>query len=400
MTHRIHLGSKLATKVLAILAAGALVLALAGSAEAKDKKNKKKDIAPPQAEPLVDTSKLVWPAPPDVARIRYVSELRGESANLTPANPAKPKQKWMDRLAGIETQDTTQIKPAHVLAKPYGVAVDSKGRIYVADSYVAAVFIFDAASGKVEFIRNGKEARFKDIIGLALDDADRLFVTDAALHQVSVFDAGHKLETVFGADRLGRPSGIAIDRENRFVYVVDVEKEQVAVFDADSYKFLRTVGGPAKVEADDSPATFAKPTNAAVDVDGNLYVTDTLNNRIQIFDADGNFISMFGKAGDGPAFFARPKGVAVDRDGHIWVADANQDRVKIFDKQGHLLAYFGEHGKYPGQFGLPAGLCIDAENRVVVTEQLKGRAQIFRYVPDGEAQKAAPAPAPGTKGAQ
>jgi hypothetical protein len=110
------------------------------------------------------------------------------------------------------------------------------------------------------------------------------------------------------------------------------------VFDADTLKFLRAVGGPAKEEADDSPATFAKPTNVAVDGDGNLYVADTLNSRIQMFDADGNFISMFGKAGDGPGFFARPKGIAVDADGHIWVADALQNRVQIFDREGHRRA--------------------------------------------------------------
>lgn len=370
----------------------ALAIALAGSAWAKDKK---KEVEKPTPEPLLDTSKLVWPAPPDVARIRYESQLMGEKAEAAPQEKKKKKSSWMDRLAGIEQQDAMAPKPVRVLAKPYGVAVDSQGRIYVADSYVAAVFIFDAKTGAVEFLRNGAEARFKDIIGLAMDDADRLFVSDAKLHQVSVFGKDHKLEQTFGAAELGRPSGMAIDNENRFLYVADVQNERIAVFDADNYKFLRYVGGPGKEEADDSPATFAKPTNVAVDADGNLYVADTLNNRIQIFDADGNFVSMFGKPGDGPGFFARPKGLAIDGDGHIWVADALQNRVQIFDQEGHLLAFFGEPGKYPGQFGLPAGLCIDKQNRVVVSEQLKGRIQVFRYIPDAEAaaQKAQAKPA-------
>lgn len=367
----------------AVALATALAFALAGSAFAKDKK---KDVEKPAAQPLLDTSKLVWPAPPDVARIRYQSQLLGERIENTPGKDKKKKKSsWMDRLAGIEQQDALAPKPIRVLAKPYGVAVDSQGRIYVADSYVGAVFIFDEKTGAVEFIRNGGEAKFKDIIGVAIDDADRLFVTDAGLHQVSVFGKDHKLETVFGAPELGRPSGIAIDNENRFVYVADVQRERIAVFDADTYKFLRAVGGPAKEEADDSPETFAKPTNVAVDSDGNLYVSDTLNNRVQIFDPDGGFISMFGKAGDGPGFFARPKGIAIDSDGHVWVADALQHRIQIFDREGHLLAFFGEPGKYPGQFGLPSGLCIDKQNRVVVAEQLKGRIQVFRYITDAEA---------------
>ncbi len=82
------------------------------------------------------------------------------------------------------------------------------------------------------------------------------------------------------------------------------------------------------------PGDFAKPTGLAVDADGNLYVCDTLNNRIEIFDADGKFVSTFGKAGDGPGYFARPKGVAIDADGHIWVADGMQDRVQVFNQRG------------------------------------------------------------------
>ena len=294
----------------------------------------------------------------------------------------------MDRLAGTQQQDFTKPVFIHVLAKPYGVAVDSKGRVYVGDTYVAAVFIINLEIKKIEFIRNGVDAKFKDIIGLALDDNDRLFVADSGLHQVSVFDANHKLETVFGADDLGRPGGVAIDTENRFLYVVDTQKEHVVVYDADTYKRLRIIGGPAKSEGDEDPAIFAKPTNVTVDPDGNVYVTDTINNRIQIFDADGNFISMFGKQGDGAGYFERPKGIAIDSDGHIWVADAAQGRVQIFDKEGHLLGFFGTPGTLTGMLGLPAGLFIDKLNRVFVTEQLKGRLTMFRYITEAEATAA------------
>jgi sugar lactone lactonase YvrE len=391
------------------LLAAALAATLAPSAHAgkKDKKKKKDEAAqvtPPQ--PQVDTSKLVWPQPPDIARIRYLNEFRGEPKPPAEAKPKKKKQTWMDRLAGVQVQDYTKPVLIHTLAKPYGVAFDSKGRIYVADTYVGAVFIFNLETNKVEFIRNGIDAHFKDIIGLALDDNDRLFVVDAGLHQVDVFDANRKLETVFGSDELGRPGGAAIDRENRFLYVVDTEKEQVAVYDADTYKRLRTIGGPAKSEGDEDPGTFAKPTNVTVDPDGNVYVADTINNRIQIFDADGKFINMFGKAGDGPGYFARPKGLALDADGHIWVADASLGRIQVFDKEGHLLAYFGQPGTYPGQLGLPAGLAIDKLNRVVVTEQLKGRMQIFRYITESEVaaekaeREAKAAAAPGMQNAE
>lgn len=59
------------------------------------------------------------------------------------------------------------------------------------------------------------------------------------------------------------------------------------------------------------------PTFVALDSDRNVYVTDTMNNRVEIFDADGNFITQFGKHCDGPGCFAHPKGIAVDSDGHV-----------------------------------------------------------------------------------
>lgn len=375
-------------RVVGSLLLGVLAITLLPGARAEKKEKKKKSAQQVQQAPQpvqVDTSKLVWPLPPDPPRIRYLSELKGEPRAVQPAIPAKKKQSWMDRLAGLQQVDYQKPVLVRTLMKPYGVVVDSRGRIYAADTYVGAVFIFNLDTHQVDFIRNGLEARFKTIIGLAIDDNDRLFVVDADLRQVNVFDANHKLESAFGSDVLERPTGAALDTENRLLYVVDTAKNHVAVFDADSFKLLHTIGTGPKRDVDEDPGVLLKPTMVALDHDGNVYVADTLNNRIQIFDADGHFVSMFGKPGDAPGTFQRPKGIAIDADGHVWVADSSLDRIQIFDKEGHLLAYFGEAGTLPGQFGLPTGLFIDKQNRVIVAEQLKGRLQIFRYIPDADA---------------
>src|ERR1035437_3838175 len=132
--------------------------------------------------------------------------------------------------------------------------------------------------------------------------------------------------------------------------------------------------------------TAKVPQGVALDKDGNVYVTDTLNNRVEIFDADGNFISLFGKHGDGPGYFARPKCIAVDGDGHIWVADEMADRLQVFNREGQLLTYVGTgHGDLPGQFKALVGVAVDKQNRVFTTEQYPGRLQMFRYVTDAEA---------------
>ncbi len=105
----------------------------------------------------------------------------------------------------------------------------------------------------------------------------------------------------------------------------------VDVFDADSLQAIcARSASPASKHEQTDPGTFSLPEGVAVDDDGNVYVTDTFNNRVEIFDADGKFISMFGKNGDGPGDLERPKGIAVDSDGHIWVVDAATEPGKSF----------------------------------------------------------------------
>ncbi len=333
-----------------------------------------------------DIRKIVWPNPPAIPRIVFQSLFTGEKVDSSLYAKKAHKQRWMDRLAGTEPTDQVKIDSLPFqLIRTYGVAVDSTGRIYAADQAVGAVFIFDSESKHVELIGNGRQANFGLIVGLALDDDDRLFVTDAKLHHVLEFNSKHVQEAAIGAEVLARPGGVAIDRENRFLYVVDAGNDVVDVFDADNFKLLRQIGKPSREHEQTDPGTFALPEAVAVDGEGNVYVTDTLNNRIEIFDAEGAFISTFGKNGDGPADLERPKGIAIDCDGHIWVVDAAQNRVKVFDRQGRLLIYFGGQGYYPGQFMGPWGIAIDLSNRVIVSETFPGRVQVFRYVTDAEA---------------
>ena len=375
--------------------AAALLLALAAaapfSARADHKKKKAADTAAadaagPRKFPF-DLTKLVWPSPPNIARVRWLDYFAGQKIDFTPAADSKPRATWMDRLAGAQS-DQEKFNPKKYpwqLIGPYGIACDSKGLVYVADQKVGAVFIFNPETHDAQLIRNGYEAHFGWINGLAIDDDDRLFVSDGKLHHVLIFSPKHELDGQI-AEGLVDPVGLAIDTNNRFLYVADTQQDQVLVYDADTLKLLRRMGTGGRNHFLTSPGDFAAPQGVAVDKDGNLYVTDTLNDRVEIFDADGTFISTFGKAGDGPGYFARPKGIAIDSDGHIWVADEMQDRLQVFNKEGRLLTWIGQgHGDLPGQFKALVGVAIDKQNRVFTTEQYPGRLQMFRYVTDEEA---------------
>ncbi len=370
-----------------------LVLALGISAPMTAMAGKKKKDEPvnlsaagPRKFPF-DPTKLVWPSPPNIARIHWLDYFAGAKIDYTPVTSAKPKASWMDRLAGgqSETEKSNTKNFPFQMIGPYGIAVDSKGLVYVADQRVGAIFIFNTETRDCQMIRNSFEAHFGWVNGLAIDDDDRLFVSDGKMHRVLILNTKHEVEGQI-SEGLVDPVGIAIDTANRFLYVVDTQQDQVIVYDADSHKLLRRIGTGGKNHFLTTPGDFGAPQGVATDEDGNVYVTDTLNDRVEIFDAEGNFISEFGKAGDGPGYFARPKGIAIDGDGHIWVTDQMQDRLQVFNREGQLLTYIGTgHGELPGQFKSLMGVAIDKQNRVFTTEQEPGRLQVFRYVTDAQA---------------
>ncbi len=347
------------------------------------KKKKASAKEPAKPAPVVDYSNIVWPNPPAIARIRYLAFYSAQPLKDLD-QPKTTKQSWMDRLAGTVPESDGGGKVLFQLAQPYGMAVDSKGKLYVADSKVGAIFIFNTETRDVEMIKNKVDAHFDRIIGLAMDDDDRLFVSDPGLRHVLVFDKNHKAVDVI-TDGMVEPSGLALDTQNRLLYVSDINQDQILVYDADSFKLLRKMGTGGKNHELTTPGDFAKPAGVAVDNEGNLYVADTLNDRIEVFDADGQFIRTWGKNGDGPGYFARPKGVTIDSDGHVWVADGMQDRVQVFTPEGQLLISMGGHGLLPGQHqGLVSIASDNKRNRVYTSEIYPGRVQEFRYVTDAE----------------
>ena len=295
----------------------------------------------------------------------------------------------MDRLAGTSPDKSDNpLKNHFFMGEPHGLAVDSKGRLYVADGKVGVIFIIDPETKDTTMIKNGKDASFVLINGLAIDDSDRLFVSDSQAHRILVFDKNHKGEAAITTG-LVTPAGMAIDNENRFLYVADIGLDQVLVFDADNLTPIRRIGTADTKHESNASGDFAKPTSVAVDQDGNVYVADMLNYRIEVFDADGKFIRAFGKHGDGPGYFAMPKGVAVDCDGHIWVTDSMQNRVQLFTQEGDLLMWMGnKQGVLPGTFsGLQYVFFDNKTDRVFTSETYPGRVQEFRYVTQDEAEK-------------
>lgn len=263
------------------------------------------------------------------------------------------------------------------LARPYGIAVDSRGRMIVTDPALGGVHIFDIAQHKYKLIDRLDKSKdpMTEPQCVAVDDKDNIYVTDSVAGKVFVFDPSGKTRRVIGSLKGGegyfkRPTGIAIDPETQLVYVTDTLRDRVFVLGMDG-QILRSFGKHGSANGE-----FNVPTEVHVK-GGIVAVVDSMNFRVQLFDRAGNFKGSIG-TGDSSGDIYRPKGIAIDSEDHIYLVEGEWGVVQIFDREGRLLYKFG-NGTGFGRFLLPAGLFIDKNDRVYLVDSYNRRVQIFQY---------------------
>lgn len=314
--------------------------------------------APLEPEPVAP---LVWPAPPAQPRVRYVAAVaRPQDLGIRPSF-------W--RRVGeffVGAREEWFVRPTGVVAKG--------SRIYVADPGAQAVWILDTEAGRWHTMDDAEGGTLVSPVSVAVGRAGRIYVADSYLARVFMYDADRRPIGSIGDPHLGRPAGLAYDEQRDRLYVADSRVHGVWIFDGDGVA-LGMIGERGVGEGE-----FNFPTHLAVDGRGSIYVTDALNFRLQVLAADGTFDAGFGRHGDFPGDFASPKGVGVDSEGHIYVVDALFDAVQIFDRQGRYLLTFGERGVSPGQFWLPGGVFVDRDDRIYVADAYNQRIQIFQYL--------------------
>ncbi len=316
----------------------------------------------PALEPLQPPVDLVWPTGGETPRIRFIGSI------------SKPEDYQITQSALMRMWNYIVGKDADILA-PYGVTVDSAGRLYALDTIQRRIQVFDATAGEFSIFPDDDHP-ITSPIGIAVDNIGRICISDSQDNVIKVFkDTGDVFPITIGDSLFQRPTGIAVNQLNNELLVVDTKLAQVFRFDLDSYKLKGTFGAKGA-----GSGQFNHPTNIAVTKNGNLLITDTLNFRIQIFSADGAFLWTFGSAGDSPGHFARPRGIATDSDDNIYVVDAIFDNIQIFDKTGHLLMDFGRLGQDYGEFWMPAGIWIDKDDTIYVADSYNKRVQIFQYL--------------------
>jgi DNA-binding beta-propeller fold protein YncE len=300
-----------------------------------------------------------WPLPPATPKIKWVTQWSDRY------DFGKPSE-FFEYLVGKERVEK--------LRRPNGVVADNAGNIYVADSEIRVIFVFDLEKKALRFLGMGAVA---GPIGLAMDNKrGTLYVSDTRLDKVLALNknTGDIILSVGGPGEFKNPSGLVFDEQRDRLYVADTQNHVIKAFDPNG-QLLFSIGKRGTENGE-----FNYPSYVALDRNGRLFVVDSFNFRIQIFDTDGKFVKKFGKLGDASGYFTRPEGIGVDSDGNVYVVDASFNNFQIFNEEGKLLLWVGTAGAKPGEFYLPTGLYVDKNDRIYVADTFNRRAQVFQYL--------------------
>lgn len=316
-----------------------------------------------------DNVRLVWPPSPLPTRIEFVRSLVSEEDI---GRDTTFSQALLNFLGG-------EAPPANRIVEPLGLAVSDDGqRLYVSDFAHLAVFVFDLTHKR--FTKIGEEEPLARPVGLAVDGQEHCYVVEQEKKGISEFTRQGKRVRFFTHPSIERPTGIAIDRGRGRIYLADTGRASSQAHTIKIFDMSGTLIGTIGQGKGDGPGQFMFPTYLALDQKGNLYVTDTLNARVQVFDPDGHYLRSIGERGNGWGMFDKPKGVALDSFGNVYVADSGWSNVQIFNQKGQALLFFGGRGPIPGMLKNPTAIAIDKHNHIYVADYLNHRVEMYRLV--------------------
>ncbi len=216
--------------------------------------------------------------------------------------------------------------------------------------------------------------------------AQRLFIPTGP------YSLSDRAGTGTAAGQFNQPRGIAVDNQGR-IYVVDAGNQRIQRFTPDGL-FDMSFGSAGSGDGQFAPfpGSVGGPNGIAFDGDGNMYVADTWNHRIQVFTPDGQFLRAWGgffDAADDPELssqeggkFYGPRGIAI-RDGLVYITDTGNERVQVFTTEGEFVRMLGTPGSGAGELMEPVGIAVTDDGTVLVADTNNGR--IARFTPDGEA---------------
>lgn len=264
------------------------------------------------------------------------------------------------------------------LNKPMDVAKIGQF-IYVTDTNNKQVQVFDSSGTQVfQFGKQGTgDGQFQFPYGITGDKKGNVYVADLYNGKISIFDSKGKFIKNFvddtnKADFLKSPGGLRI--YNNELYVTDIQSSRVIKYDLKTgKKLLEITAASAK---DD---TLSAPNAVTIDSDKNIYVSDSGNQRIVVYDKTGKFIRIINGStdGKGSSKFVNPRGVGVEPNGTLLMVDNMTHYVYGYDQKGKQVFQLGGMGSDKDQFYLPNGLFVDDKGEVFITDTVNQRIAVY-----------------------
>lgn len=327
---------------------------------------------------------LIFPSPPDEARFIY------ERTIYSNFDVEAPTQGSANLLTGENTGATYE-----PLGKPYAVAVH-RGRIFVSDTAAHIIRVFDVPEGRYFKIGQTDPGALQKPIGIDVDAAGNLYVADATAEIIVVYDRDGKFLRKLAAHKMAEPSlfsrlaSVTVDKKGERIYAVDIggsrsadETHRIRVFNAQTGAHLFDIG-----RRGNGPGELNLPRDLAIGKNNELFVVDSGNFRIQVFDGEGKYLRAFGQIGKQLGNFSRPKEIAMDAENNVYVIDTTFGNVQIFNPNGELLMFLGSQADRdaPANYKLLSGVTVDEDGRVYVVDQLFRKVDIFRPAALSEAE--------------
>ncbi len=298
-----------------------------------------------------------------------------------------PKETYKQLVDGVPQPDGEVLKGLPLL---WSWIKDPHGRkvfwdIVLYRKYEQPIAEWSPADHFVMFVRKDIASQVWDLTSLPALTESEAAGDDFADKYIDA----QAIQIIGGPGQLNQPRNMAVAKDGR-VYVADTSNHRIVVFDANGNEL--TSWGSFGAE----PGQFNEPWDVAIGPDGSVYVADTWNHRIQKFTPDGDFITAWGAfvSTDGQlgqmGVFWGPRAITFTPEGNLLVTDTGNKRVQVFTPDGEAITQFGGEGVDDGYFDEPVGIAVDAAGNIYVADTWNQRIQ--KFGPDYQFIKAWPVP--------
>ena len=252
---------------------------------------------------------------------------------------------------------------------PLGVLAVN-GEVYVSDSDMGSIQVLDY-NGTFKRVFGNKEGRgqLRNPYGMAMYKGI-LYVADGGLGKIMMFDRQGEYQGSLTPKENGimtSPAGIVVMDDK--IYFTDLGLRTVNVMDLEG-NVMMVFGSKGETEGQ-----FDYPHGITVDGENNIYVADSGNNRVQLFNEDGVFQRV---VGDEKGEIGTPRGIALDQKGNLYVVSGIENRVHVFDKKGKWVFAFNEVAQ-KDSLSLPNGISLDGNGHIFITETGTSKIALFSF---------------------